>query len=86
MNPFLLSKDPALAEIVSSRNSKLSLPERTKTRGPVKVPLEGLYNTKPDEIELPVSHELELKGHSRAVTSLAIDTPGARLCSGGYDY
>ena len=88
VNPFLLSKDPALSEIVSSRNTKLSRPERTRTRGPVTVPLEELYNSKtnPNVIELPVSHELVLNGHSRAITSLSIDNPGARLCTGSYDY
>jgi len=27
-----------------------------------------------------------LKGHHKAITSISIDSPGSRLCSGSYDY
>jgi len=66
----------------------LALPERTKTRASNIYSNENEENKSRNlnEIELPVSHELVLKGHSRAVTSIAVDTPGARLLSGGYDY
>ena len=66
----------------------MALPERTKTRASNIYSNENEENKSRNlnEIELPVSHELVLKGHSRAVTSIAVDTPGARLLSGGYDY
>jgi WD repeat-containing protein 70 len=35
---------------------------------------------------LPVSHEVALGGHVKAVTCLALDASGARLMSGGSDY
>jgi WD40 repeat protein len=38
-----------------------------------------------DEEEFPVSHELVLKTHERAVTSLALEPSGARLVSGSID-
>jgi hypothetical protein len=34
----------------------------------------------------PMSHEVILKDHTKAVTALAVDPPGARIISGGYDY
>ncbi|KAI8100192.1 WD40-repeat-containing domain protein [Halteromyces radiatus] len=36
--------------------------------------------------ELPISHEVVLKGHTRVVSALALDPAGARLVTGGYDY
>lgn len=36
--------------------------------------------------ELPISHEATLEGHERVASALALDPPGARLVSGGYDY
>ncbi|KAH8702459.1 WD repeat protein [Talaromyces proteolyticus] len=38
-----------------------------------------------DEDEFPVSHELVLKTHERAVTTLALDSSGGRLVSGSTD-
>lgn len=35
---------------------------------------------------LPVSHEIKLKGHTKAITALALDTGGARLLTGSNDY
>ncbi|CAM9789477.1 unnamed protein product [Chrysoparadoxa australica] len=37
-------------------------------------------------LQLPVSHEAVLSGHSKAVAALAADPSGARLASGGRDY
>lgn len=34
----------------------------------------------------PMSHEIVLKDHTKAVTALAVDPPGARVITGGYDY
>ncbi|RKF60144.1 putative WD repeat-containing protein [Golovinomyces cichoracearum] len=38
-----------------------------------------------DEDEFPVSHELVLKTHERAVTTVALDTAGGRLVTGSTD-
>lgn len=38
-----------------------------------------------EEDEFPVSHELVLKTHERAVTTLSVDLPGGRLVSGSAD-
>ncbi|KAK2070377.1 hypothetical protein P8C59_004875 [Phyllachora maydis] len=38
-----------------------------------------------DEDEFPVSHELVLKTHERAVTTVAVDLAGGRLVSGSLD-
>lgn len=38
------------------------------------------------DVFLPVAHEVQLKGHSKAISALALDTSGARLLSGGLDY
>lgn len=38
-----------------------------------------------DELELPITHEIVLSKHSRAVSGLALDTAGSRLVSGGQD-
>ena len=35
---------------------------------------------------IPVSHEVELSGHSKAVMSLALDPAGGRILSGALDY
>ncbi|KAH3766654.1 transcription factor [Pelomyxa schiedti] len=35
---------------------------------------------------LPVSHEITLGGHEKAVSALALDAGGARLLTGGHDY
>eukprot|EP00953_Heterococcus_sp_UTEX-ZZ885_P004891 3120-Heterococcus_DN1.PRE.1 len=37
-------------------------------------------------LELPVSHEAALKGHSKAVIALSVDPGGGRVASGGSDY
>lgn len=36
--------------------------------------------------ELPVTHEVVLSGHTKAVSALSLDPSGARIVSGGYDY
>lgn len=38
-----------------------------------------------DENEFPVSHELMMKTHDRAVTSITLDTSGARMVTGSTD-
>ncbi|MBW0472522.1 hypothetical protein O181_012237 [Austropuccinia psidii MF-1] len=37
-------------------------------------------------ISLPVTHEVLLKDHSKTVSALSLDSSGARLVSGSYDY
>lgn len=37
-------------------------------------------------LKLPISHEVVLSGHSKTVTTIALDPGGARLISGGNDY
>jgi len=39
-----------------------------------------------EELGLPVSHEIHLRGHARAVTALGLDPKGARLLTGGNDH
>ncbi|XP_020591411.1 WD repeat-containing protein 70 [Phalaenopsis equestris] len=39
-----------------------------------------------DNIRIPLSNEIVLKGHSRIVSALAIDHSGSRVLSGSYDY
>ncbi|EIW71757.1 hypothetical protein TREMEDRAFT_67947 [Tremella mesenterica DSM 1558] len=34
----------------------------------------------------PISHEIVLKDHTKVVTALAVDPPGARLATGSHDY
>jgi len=36
-------------------------------------------------LQLPISHEIHLKGHQRAITSMSLDPKGARLITGGAD-
>lgn len=38
------------------------------------------------EAFLPVSHQVSLSHHTKAVSALALDAPGVRIASGGYDY
>eukprot|EP01127_Copromyxa_protea_P006905 TRINITY_DN16844_c0_g1_i1.p1 TRINITY_DN16844_c0_g1~~TRINITY_DN16844_c0_g1_i1.p1 ORF type:complete len:567 (+),score=137.55 TRINITY_DN16844_c0_g1_i1:310-2010(+) len=38
-----------------------------------------------DPLQLPITHEVELKGHEGHVTALALDPKGSRLVTGGYD-
>ncbi len=38
-----------------------------------------------DEAQLPITHEIILKKHQRAVSALSLDPAGARLVSGSYD-
>lgn len=40
----------------------------------------------PEADILPISHEIKLMDHTRAVTALALDPSGSRLITGGYDY
>lgn len=35
---------------------------------------------------LPVSHEVELRGHAKGVTALALDRAGGRVATGSHDY
>ncbi|KAG0156071.1 hypothetical protein PDIDSM_3247 [Penicillium digitatum] len=42
-------------------------------------------NSDDDEDEFPVSHELVLKAHERAVTTMTVDPSGARLITGSTD-
>eukprot|EP00735_Rhodelphis_limneticus_P001923 TRINITY_DN12653_c0_g1::TRINITY_DN12653_c0_g1_i1::g.13561::m.13561 TRINITY_DN12653_c0_g1::TRINITY_DN12653_c0_g1_i1::g.13561 ORF type:complete len:545 (+),score=98.66,sp/Q32LB0/WDR70_BOVIN/37.55/1e-109,WD40/PF00400.27/0.0069,WD40/PF00400.27/14,WD40/PF00400.27/2.4e-06,WD40/PF00400.27/1,WD40/PF00400.27/57,WD40/PF00400.27/7e+02,WD40/PF00400.27/13 TRINITY_DN12653_c0_g1_i1:3-1637(+) len=39
-----------------------------------------------DMIVLPTSHVVSIEGHSKSVSALAIDVPGARMLSGSHDY
>jgi WD repeat-containing protein 70 len=39
-----------------------------------------------DEDEFPVSHEIVLKDHTKAVSAITLDPSGSRLVSGSYDY
>src|SRR5579871_2786177 len=39
-----------------------------------------------DEDEFPVSHEIVLKDHHKAVSAITLDPSGSRLVSGSYDY
>jgi WD repeat-containing protein 70 len=39
-----------------------------------------------EEDEFPISHEIELKDHTKAVSAIALDPSGSRLVSGSYDY
>jgi WD repeat-containing protein 70 len=36
--------------------------------------------------KIPVSHQADLKGHSKAVMTLSVDTPGNRVVTGSLDY
>ncbi|KAG7579837.1 WD40 repeat [Arabidopsis thaliana x Arabidopsis arenosa] len=36
--------------------------------------------------QIPLSNEIQLKGHTKIVSSLAVDSAGARVLSGSYDY
>lgn len=36
--------------------------------------------------KIPLSNEIQLKGHTKIVSSLAVDNAGARVLSGSYDY
>ncbi|CAM9771425.1 unnamed protein product [Laminaria digitata] len=35
---------------------------------------------------LPVSHEVQLSGHNKGVTALALDRAGGRVATGSNDY
>jgi WD40 repeat protein len=37
-------------------------------------------------LNIPITHEIELKGHSKPISALAWDPSGARLLTGGFDY
>ncbi|KAK0529109.1 hypothetical protein OC835_004440 [Tilletia horrida] len=39
-----------------------------------------------DDDSLPISHEAHLRDHTKSVTALAIDGPGARVATGASDY
>mmetsp|Transcript_2144 Transcript_2144/g.2396 ORF Transcript_2144/g.2396 Transcript_2144/m.2396 type:complete len:623 (+) Transcript_2144:69-1937(+) len=39
-----------------------------------------------DPYDLPITHEVLLKGHTKAVSALTIDKTGSRMISGGLDY
>jgi WD40 repeat protein len=39
-----------------------------------------------DEYNLPVTHELLLKGHTKAVSAIAVDRAGSRVVTGSNDY
>ncbi|CAD6581483.1 MAG: hypothetical protein CYPHOPRED_001586, partial [Cyphobasidiales sp. Tagirdzhanova-0007] len=39
-----------------------------------------------DTDDFPVSHEVIMKDHTKAVTAISIDPPGARIVTGAYDY
>ena len=39
-----------------------------------------------DPYNLPVTHEVALKGHTKLVSCLDVDHSGSRLVSGGHDY
>ncbi|BEJ17357.1 hypothetical protein CspHIS471_0607580 [Cutaneotrichosporon sp. HIS471] len=40
----------------------------------------------PEEDRTPVTHEIVLKDHTKLVSALAVDPPGARLATGSHDY
>lgn len=46
---------------------------------------EDIASIKPS-LNLPISYEIELKGHIRPISALTWDPSGARLLTGGFDY
>lgn len=38
------------------------------------------------QLQLPVSHEVLLRGHNKLVSALSMDASGARVVTGSYDY
>eukprot|EP00743_Colponemidia_sp_Colp-15_P009177 GILK01010013.1.p1 GENE.GILK01010013.1~~GILK01010013.1.p1 ORF type:complete len:569 (+),score=120.33 GILK01010013.1:113-1708(+) len=47
---------------------------------------ESTQNMLKVKYRLPVTHEAELKGHSKTITALALDPSGSRLLTGSNDY
>ncbi|KFK40411.1 hypothetical protein AALP_AA3G370200 [Arabis alpina] len=43
-------------------------------------------NEEENRYKIPLSNEIQLKGHTKVVSSLAVDNAGARVLSGSYDY
>eukprot|EP00252_Welwitschia_mirabilis_P016073 TRINITY_DN3555_c0_g1_i1.p1 TRINITY_DN3555_c0_g1~~TRINITY_DN3555_c0_g1_i1.p1 ORF type:complete len:649 (-),score=147.52 TRINITY_DN3555_c0_g1_i1:268-2214(-) len=39
-----------------------------------------------DDVRVPVSNEIVLRGHSKVVSALAVDHTGSRIITGSYDY
>lgn len=44
------------------------------------------YDPDDQDFELPISHELPMKDHTKVVSALAVDPSGARFVSGSHDY
>uniref|UniRef100_A0A1J3DYW0 WD repeat-containing protein 70 n=1 Tax=Noccaea caerulescens TaxID=107243 RepID=A0A1J3DYW0_NOCCA len=47
---------------------------------------DDVYDKEENRYKIPLSNEIQLKGHTKIVTCLAVDSAGARVLSGSYDY
>ncbi|XP_030546507.2 LOW QUALITY PROTEIN: WD repeat-containing protein 70 [Rhodamnia argentea] len=47
---------------------------------------EGEEEEEENQYRIPLSNEIELKGHTKVVSTLAVDPTGSRVLSGSYDY
>lgn len=64
-----------------------SLSQKTKAANDPSLPSPpSMDSTAIDDYGIPVSHEFVMKGHTKAVSSMALDRAGSRLITGGYDY
>ena len=59
--------------------------EKSKRAVPLKEDDDGSDSDDSEDDEFPVSHELVLKTHDRAITTLTVDPSGTRLVSGSTD-
>jgi WD repeat-containing protein 70 len=54
-------------------------------KSPAALPV-SVDTTAIDKYQIPISHQFTMQGHTKAVSSMALDKAGSRLITGGYDY
>ncbi|KAA1068553.1 hypothetical protein PGTUg99_031426 [Puccinia graminis f. sp. tritici] len=86
-DPVVGPSGQPVVDLKQSKNSELT--RSASVAGPSS-PTSESDSEKQDEdepaVQLPTTHEVLLKDHSKSVSALSLDPSGARLVSGSYDY
>jgi WD40 repeat protein len=72
----------------SSSSSSSSIDQSTSSgiSNDSKIEIEGELEVEENPLNLPITHEIVLKGHKRLISSLVVDPSGSRVLTGSYDF
>ncbi|OLL26932.1 WD repeat-containing protein 70 [Neolecta irregularis DAH-3] len=72
--------------VVKKQNNKNKVDSEDYEINSESLPKPGFSSSEDEDDDLPITHELALLSHTRAVSTLTLDPSGSRLLSGGHDF